>query len=202
MLYKVNYYFDKHGTELAKSVVLDCSSKEEARVQADKYSKANFYYFNLTEWDKLSKKIYLACSFAYKDKIKTEERKSIMEEVEKELTSRGYQVYNPSKLKIKDAWSYSMYDWGQLVFDEDVRALDESDAVVFVSFGKENNSGSVWEVGYSYALKKPILVVSMTNEPESLMIIHSARSCVKGIDGLKTYDLDIMPENRIDVVES
>lgn len=58
------------------------------------------------------KKVYLASSFAYEDRAKTEQRKQVMSEVSKYLESKHMEVYNPSALKIPNAWDYSMWDWG------------------------------------------------------------------------------------------
>jgi len=148
-------------------------------------------------------KIYLASSFAYADREKTEERKAIMQQFESNLIERGFIVYNPSKLKIPNAWDYSMWDWGQLVFEADYKELNNCDLVVFISYGKENNAGSAWEVGYAYAKNIPIIMVSMDkNSPESLMLLHSARACLAGFEEFINYDLSILPKTKIDVVES
>lgn len=150
------------------------------------------------------KKIYLASSFAYNNKELTQHRKEIMKQASDYLTDhKQVDVYNPSTMKIEHAWDYSMWDWGNLVFQEDKKHLDESDIVVFLSYGKENNAGSVWEVGYAYAQKKPIILVSMKDdEPESLMVIHSAHACLKGLNELFEYNLEEMPRVKIDVIES
>lgn len=148
-------------------------------------------------------RIYLASSFAYSDRQKTEERKSIMNLFEENLTQRGFEVYNPSKLKIKDAWSYSMWDWGQLVFEADYKELTNCDLIVFISYGKENNAGAAWEIGYSYAKQIPIIIVSMDpSSPESLMLLHSADACLQGFDEFKDYDLINRPVRKISVIES
>lgn len=153
---------------------------------------------------KRSIKIYLASSFAYNDKQLTEQRKATMQLASDYLKlNKGITVYNPATMKIKNAWDYSMWDWGNLVFKKDKQHLDESDIVVFLSYGKENNAGSVWEVGYAYAKDKPIILVSMDpTQPESLMVVHSAYTCLKGLDSLLKYDFQHMPIHTIDVVES
>ena len=157
-------------------------------------------------------KVYLACSFAYTDKELTNERKDMMNKIEeylqsKELNSKyetvELQVYNPSKLKIENAWDYSYRDWGDLVYQKDKKQLDNSDLVVFVSYGKENNAGSVWEVGYACGKNIPVLLVSMNpNSPESLMTLHSAHACIDGFEGLKEYDFENRPKTKIKRVES
>lgn len=153
-------------------------------------------------------KIYLASSFAYADRQKTEERKATMEKFENNLLARGFTVYSPSKLKIKNAWDYSMWDysmwdWGQLVFEADYQELNECDLVVFISYGKENNAGSAWEVGYSFAKQIPIIMVSMDKDsPESLMLLQSATACLQGYEEFKDYDLINRPAKKISVIES
>lgn len=148
-------------------------------------------------------KIYLACSFAYEDRELTQTRKTTMGLFQNHLTDLGHEVYNPSQLKIENAWDYSMYDWGNLVFQADKKAIDDADLIIFISHGKENNAGSVWEVGYAYALGKKIIMISMNeNSPESLMVIHSCHACLKGVEEFWNYDFDNMPKKEIDCVES
>lgn len=148
-------------------------------------------------------KIYLASSFAYTDRTKTEERKSVMKLFSSHLQELGFSVYNPSTLKIENAWDYSMWDWGSMVFEKDKSELDSCDFLVFISYGKENNSGSVWEVGYAYALGKKIIMVSMNkNSPESLMVVHSCHACLSGYDEFLKYDFSTFPRTTIDCIES
>lgn len=57
------------------------------------------------------KKVYLASSFAYEDRAKTEQRKQVMSEVSKYLESKHMEVYNPSALKIPNAWDAKWTTW-------------------------------------------------------------------------------------------
>ena len=157
-------------------------------------------------------KIYLACSFAYEDKRLTNERKEMMSKIETYLSSKDFrdkfdlnevEVYNPSTFKVENAWDYSYWDWGDLVYQEDKKNLDDSDLVVFLSYGKENNAGSVWEVGHACGKDIPVLLVSIkSGSPESLMALHSAYSCIDGYEGLLNYDFKTMPRTRIERIES
>lgn len=119
--------------------------------------------------------IYVAASFAYEDKTKTEERKLIIEG----LVSRMKQhlpgdYFLPHQMKIENAWDYSLNEWGSKVFEEDVKHLNAADVVLFISFGKENNAGAAWEVGYAAAKNIKIVVIKVTEGVESLMITNSA----------------------------
>lgn len=139
-------------------------------------------------------KVYVAASFAYNDRNKTEHRKLDIERVVsivKERLSADY--YLPHQLKIENAWDMSLEDWARKVYEHDVNALDGADLVLFISYGKENNSGSVWECGYATARGIPVVVVKMTNDVESLMITSTARAILKE-DELKQYDFDLLPK--------
>ena len=139
-------------------------------------------------------KVYVAASFAYNDRNKTEHRKVDIERVVsivKERLSADY--YLPHQLKIENAWDMSLEDWARKVYEHDVNALDGADLVLFISYGKENNSGSVWECGYATARGIPVVVVKMTNDVESLMITSTARAILKD-DELKQYDFDLLPK--------
>lgn len=144
-------------------------------------------------------KVYVAASFAYEDKEKTEERKFIIKSlVDKIKVHLDADFYLPQELKIENAWDYSLSDWGRMVFEEDVKNLDESDMVLFISFGKENNAGAVWEVGYAYAKGKKVVMIKMTTNPESLMITNSAWVMMlpKDIDKI---DWEKLPKLLMDV---
>ena len=159
------------------------------------------------------KKIYVAASFAYADREKTEERKAIIKNtVEKIKSHLPGDYYLPQELKIENAWDYSLEEWGRKVFEADVQHLKEADTIIFISFGKENNAGSVWEIGFAAGMNdalraaeahhgfKEIIMVKMSNKAESLMITNSVNTIIteKEID---TYDWHIMPWTKTDINE-
>lgn len=140
-------------------------------------------------------KIYVAASFAYEDKTKTEERKLIIEG----LVSRMKQhlpgdYFLPHQMKIKNAWDYSLAEWGTKVFEEDIKHLDAADIVLFISFGKENNAGAAWEVGYAAAKGKKIIVIKVTEGVESLMITNSAYIMIRPHE-IDLIDWDYFPRH-------
>lgn len=138
-------------------------------------------------------KVYVAASFAYNDRTKTEHRKSDIERVVSIIKQKlSAEYYLPHQLKIPNAWDMSLEDWSNKVFEHDIAALDSADLVIFISYGKENNSGSVWECGYATARGIPVVVVKMTNDVESLMITSTARAIVRE-DELNQYDFDTLP---------
>lgn len=136
--------------------------------------------------------VYVAASFAYEDKEKTSQRKYQIEKIIEQIKARREvfprdQFYLPHQLKIPNAWDISLEEWSRKVYEHDLSFLETCDLVIFISFGKENNSGSVWEVGYAAALTTKVVVIKMTDEPESLMVTESAHAIIKA-DEIERYD--------------
>lgn len=139
-------------------------------------------------------KTYIAASFAYEDKNKTNLRKQQIEEVVSKI-KLNTTFYIPHQLKIPNAWDISLEEWSRKVFEHDIEALNESDLVIFISYGKENNAGSVWECGYAYAKNIPVVVIKMTEDVESLMISNTARAIIRESE-IEDYDFTTLPEYK------
>lgn len=122
-------------------------------------------------------KIYLASGFFDK------ETRHNVEVIARALRSEGHEVYVPMEHEIKNAWSYPNKEWGKKVFEEDVRAIRNSDMVVMIDYGMNNDSGASWECGFAYGIGKPCKVIPM-DKVISLMV---ACSCIN----LKELDIEI-----------
>lgn len=144
--------------------------------------------------------IYVAASFAYADRNKTEERKTLIKQVVEQIkTHLQANFYLPQELKIENAWDYSLEEWGRRVYQEDLGHLIFADTIIFISFGKENNAGAVWEVGFITGMNtasknnnKNIIMIKMNNESESLMITNSVNTIITK-DEIDTYNWHLMP---------
>lgn len=142
--------------------------------------------------------IYIAASFAFQDSALTSKRKHLIEKtverIEKHLNGN---YYIPHKLTIHNAWDMSLEDWSHKVFITDLEALNQADVVIFLSFGKENNDGAAWELGYIYGLRrfksKTAIVIRMTDEPESLMVTNSVERIINESE-IDSYDWKEFPE--------
>lgn len=149
-------------------------------------------------------KIYVAASFAYEDKAKTSKRKELIEKTIKRIKKllKG-DYYLPHQLKIPNAWDMSLEDWSKAVYEHDIKALHDADLIIFLSFGKENNAGSAFEVGYIIGRNTKVLsfdeqtliLVKMTDEPESLMISNSVDRIITEAE-IETYDWKTLPEYK------
>ena len=136
-------------------------------------------------------KIYLASS------LNNECRGDMYKAVEI-LKAKGMDVYVPVEHKIPNAWDYPNNEWGLMVFTSDISAINGSDAVVLLSYGRNSTAGANWEAGYAYGVGKKVIVVEMSNAVMSLMVANGRYASVKGLDGLSNYDWSTMPKLRTD----
>lgn len=134
-------------------------------------------------------KLYLASS------LSPESRPNMYRALEI-LRNLGHEVYAPVEHFIDDAWSYSNREWGRLVFEADISAINDSEAVVALSNGRTGTTaGSSWEIGYSYGIRKKVVVVELDEGIQSLMVSNGCHATVKGMEGLANYDFDSMPQS-------
>lgn len=120
-------------------------------------------------------KIYLASPFFNINEI------LMYESAIEGLRARGYDVYVPREHTIKGAWEMPNKTWAGYVFDEDIRAINESEVVIVMNFGMYSDSGTAWEAGYAMAAGKRVIQV-LCGEPNttySLMMISSADKVVE-----------------------
>ena len=140
--------------------------------------------------------IYLASPFS------TQRKRIIAEKAAEILERKGFEVFKPWSYKIPHAWDYPNTEWGQMVFMNDVKALDSSELVVVLSYGRESTAGTNWEAGYAYGTGKKVIVVEVresgTKQVMSLMVANGRYATVKGLEGLEDYDFKTFPKTRTD----
>ena len=147
-----------------------------------------WYSIEDVSYSQNSKKFYIASPF-----FKEENRKNVIFATEL-LRKMGHPVYLPLEHKILNAWDYPNYEWGKIVFENDINAINDSDIVVVLSYGRESTAGTNWEAGYAYGIGKPVIVVEMPGVTlMSLMLANGRVATLKGIKELKEYDFNTMP---------
>lgn len=110
------------------------------------------------------------------------------------LREKGVEVYLPLEHKIDNAWDYPNHEWGKLVFQNDIQAIQESDVLICLSYGRFSTAGTNFEIGYAYGIGKKVIVVEMPKvELMSLMTMNGCWAVLQGLNELKKYDFDIMP---------
>ena len=142
----------------------------------------------------MKKKAYIAAPFGEEHSDKRSNAKiaaSIMEH-------HGFDVYAPWQYQIPHAWDYPNTEWGQMVFMNDIKAIDDSDVVVMLSYGRDSTAGTNWEAGYAFGTNKKVIVVEMVDGIMSLMVSNGMYARVHGLVELEDYDFNEMPKLRTD----
>lgn len=134
-------------------------------------------------------------------------RKTIMEAAE--ILRRRFEVYVPMENFVTNAWDYPNNEWGLMVFQNDLNAIERCDYVVLLNYGRENTTaGCAWEGGYAFARGKKVFVVDICEVSgeerdgdvgtfiTSLMIENGRYATIDGLAGLKKYNFDEMPMTR------
>ncbi len=113
------------------------------------------------------------------------------------LRKRGFEVYAPIEHFIENAWDWPNDEWGLQVFRNDVEAIKNCDLVVSLTWGRlQTSAGTTWEQGFAYGIGKKVILVEMTDNVQSLMVANGRYATIKGLDELKLYDFDNLPESR------
>jgi len=135
-------------------------------------------------------KIYFAASLS-------EDKRKFMYEAVKRLRDMGHTVYAPIEHVVEHAWEWPNNEWGLQVFRNDVNAINDSEFVVVLSWGRlETSAGTTWEQGYAYGIGKKVILVEMTDNVQSLMVANGRFATVKGLEGLYQYDFSRMEPLR------
>lgn len=140
----------------------------------------------------MNKKIYLAAPFGTPD---SDKRKNACKAT-KILRDKGFDVFRPWDYTIPHAWDYPNDEWGLMVFTNDIHAIDSADIVVVLSYGRESTAGTNWEAGYAFGTGKTVIIVEMTDAVMSVMVSNGRYATVTGLNGLKAYDFETMPQTR------
>lgn len=137
---------------------------------------------------------YIAAPFGEKDSFQRAKAITAAEI----MMGKGYEVFMPWAYQIPHAWDYPNTEWGQMVFMNDLKAIDGADIVIVLSYGRESTAGTNWEAGYAFGTGKTVIVVEMTDDVMSLMVSNGMYARVKGMNGLDDYDFNKMPKSRTD----
>lgn len=111
-----------------------------------------------------NKKVYLASPWF---KPETAERQARICEY---IKSKGFTVFNPKENVVT---TDSTLDAQTNAFLGNLKAINEADIIVAITDGKD--MGTIWECGYAFARKKPIIYYAETlgNNQFNLMLAKS-----------------------------
>ena len=132
----------------------------------------------------MSKKIYLASPFF------NEEETTRLEKVRDILRGKGLDVFVPMEQQHKHL-EFGSTEWRKATFKNDVDHIDWCDIVVAINCqGNYDDAGTMWEIGYAYATKKPVILFNNTDKTINLMVADSLHSLITSYDELQEYDFN------------
>lgn len=137
-------------------------------------------------------KVYIAAPFSEDQYRKNAKTAAII------MRNKGFDVYEPYEYQIPHAWEYPNTEWGQMVFMNDIKAIDDAELVIVLSYGRNSTAGTNWEAGYAFGTGKKVIVVEMTDNVMSLMVSNGMYARLKGLEALVEYDFNTMPKVRTD----
>ncbi|EOQ08126.1 MULTISPECIES: nucleoside 2-deoxyribosyltransferase [Bacillus] len=127
--------------------------------------------------------IYLAGPFFNPEQI------ALLEKLEIILSKKGLNVFSPRKYMSK--FPFGSYEWQFQNFVTDVNAIQHSD-ITFAIYN-DQDSGTMWEVGYTWSLKKPIIIFNTKEKVVNLMITQSLHAYLDSFDKVIQYDFNKLP---------
>lgn len=134
------------------------------------------------------KKVYLASPFFDEKEVE------IMGRVLEILRAKGLEVFSPYEHQNKHL-EFGSLEWREATFNGDVNGIDSADLVVAINCkGNYDDAGTMWEIGYSYATNKPVILVNVTGETINLMIADSLHAVVTSYEELEAYDFENLPK--------
>jgi nucleoside 2-deoxyribosyltransferase len=110
------------------------------------------------------------------------------EAMKSQLRHIGYHVYSP-KEECFLAGNASHED-RQKVFDDNCKAIQACKAVFAITDGKD--MGTIWEAGYAYGIKKPILYFAETlgDNPFNLMLAQSGKHVFRAREEVTAFAIE------------
>lgn len=157
---KFKYYFDKSYIHDK----FECDDSREFNV--DKFISSNKKY-----------DFYLASPFFNDEQIIRQNKVKAL------LRSFGFKVYSPMEHGV--VGSIASHDSVEQTFKSNVEAIDNSFKVIAITDGKD--MGTIWEAGYAYGKKIPIVYFAETlgNNPFNIMLSESGIGIYKDIEDLR-----------------
>ena len=86
-------------------------------------------------------------------------------------------------------------EWRRATFHNDLKFLRRADVVVAVHDfeGSNVDSGTAFEIGYAYAMQKPIILINEKGSTINLMLSDSLHAYLKRVEDVASYNFLQMP---------
>lgn len=117
------------------------------------------------------------------------EQNALLERLEIILFNKGLNVFSPRKYKSK--FPFGSFQWQNQNFVTNVNAIQYSN--IIFSVYNDQDSGTMWEVGYAWSHNKPIIVFNTKEKVVNLMIAQSLHAYLDSFSKVIHYDFNQLP---------
>lgn len=131
-------------------------------------------------------KIYLASPFF------DDNENMHVENAEKILRKLGHTIFSPRENQLSHL-EFGSREWRTDVFRNDINHIQWADMVFAINKGFYDDTGTAMEIGYAYALGKPVLVYNPTTEKLNLMVTDSLHAYFSNWSEVLNYDFETLP---------
>lgn len=113
-------------------------------------------------------------------------------DLEKLLDKQGYDYFSP-RLSQLPHLEFGGFEWRVNVFRNDINHIKWADAIIAIIRGNYDDAGTVFEVGYGYAMGKPIYIYNPDDGELNLMVTESLQAHMSSLEDLDEYDFEKAP---------
>jgi nucleoside 2-deoxyribosyltransferase len=131
-------------------------------------------------------RIYLASPF-----FNDEENKHV-DEVATLLRLEGHTVFNPKENQLEQH-EFGTRAWRTDVYRNDINHIKWCDAIVAILKDNYDDTGTAFEVGYAYAIGKPVYIYNPSKNTLNLMITDSLHAYFETLPEIAEYDFETAP---------
>jgi nucleoside 2-deoxyribosyltransferase len=132
-------------------------------------------------------KIYLASPFF------NDEENSYVEIAENLLRKQGHTVFSPRENQLPGV-EFGSREWRTDVFRNDIKHIQWCDVVFAINKHFYDDTGTAMEIGYAYAISKPILVINPKKANTlNLMVTDALHAYFESWSEVLNYDFNTLP---------
>ena len=85
------------------------------------------------------------------------------------------------------------HKWQNLTFRSDVAGIQNSD-LVLATLTTNQDTGTIWEMGYAYGIHKPVILYN-TTDSLNLMPVWGTLHFVKAVDEIEKLNFNVLPSS-------
>lgn len=131
----------------------------------------------------MRRKVYLAGPFFNPEQIR------LVAMLEGLLAIKGLNVHSPRKHQ--SPLPFGSMGFRKQTFASDLRAIKRTD-IVFAVYNDED-PGTMWEIGFSYSLGKPVILLNTKEKRLNLMIAESLHAYLNSLNQVLRYNFNRLP---------